>query len=125
MAKVWKLDTGTKGTGASVVPLERPAATPVPKKQHDIYVPPKRKPRAAAAPAPRPPRRFRVIDVVTAQTLGEDLDTRAVVAMLADVRGALDVRISVWDDRRDRWRLLTIAEHRTLWDAAHRADPVS
>ena len=49
--KIWVLDTETKGTGASVVPLEstlRKAGAPA----EPLYVPPKRVPRPPAPPAP-------------------------------------------------------------------------
>jgi hypothetical protein len=47
MAKTWVLDTGTKGTGARMVPLEDALEKPKPKAPSP---PPARKP---AAPAPR------------------------------------------------------------------------
>ena len=66
MAKVWVLDTETKGTGAQMVPLEKtlkqPASEPVRRRSRAV---PKRKPRRRepepaiapqpqAAPAPQP-----------------------------------------------------------------------
>jgi hypothetical protein len=119
MSKTWVLDTGTKGTGASVVPLEeeraRPARTP-----ERIYVPPKPRPRAPEPPPPRSPRRFKVVDVMTRQTLAEDVDARATVQLLRDVHSIVDVRISVRDRDAERWRLLTLDEQRAIWDARHR-----
>ena len=50
MAKTWVLDTGTKGTGARMVPLEDALETPKPEAPAS---PPARKP-AAAAPRQRP-----------------------------------------------------------------------
>jgi hypothetical protein len=119
MGKTWVLDTGTKGTGASVVPLERerprPAAAP-----ERIFVPPKPRPPAPEPPAPRVPRRFKVVDVMTRETLAEDVDARATVELLGDVHSIVDVRISVWDRDAGRWRLLTLDEQRAIWDARHR-----
>ena len=60
MAKVWVLDTETKGTGANVVPLEKVVRPP--EQREAPPTPPKRRerpaPAAEAAPA-RPRRRKR------------------------------------------------------------------
>jgi hypothetical protein len=114
MAKVWVLDTGTKGTGASVVPLEKKPAAPGASAELP-YVPPKRAPRPPKAPEPRKPRRFRVVDVVTGQVLAQDADVRATLDVLADVRSVVDVKISVWRPEAQSWRLLTLAEQKALW----------
>ena len=45
---------------------------------------------------------------------------RATVDLLKDVHSVVDVRIFVWDDEADRWRLLTLDEQRALWDASRR-----
>jgi hypothetical protein len=119
MGKTWVLDTGTKGTGASVVPLEDERDRPA-RKPERIFVPPKPLPRAPEPPPPRRPRRFKVVDVMTRETLAEDVDARATVALLEDVRSVVDVRISVWDRGAERWRLLTLDEQRAIWDARHR-----
>jgi hypothetical protein len=122
MPKVWVLDTSTKGTGASVVPLERTrdasedgAKAP--------FVPAKAPPRKREKepPAPRVPRRFKVVDVVSRETLAEGALMRATLDVLAEVRSPVDVRISVWDAETEAWRPLTIAEHRTLWEASRAA----
>ncbi len=117
MARVWVLDTSTKGTGASVVPLEsardKPPAAPRPPRKAVKPAPRKRE----KPPAPREPRRFKVVDLVSSQTLAEDADMRATLDVLHDVRSAVDVRIFVWDRERDRWHLLTLAEQRAMWDA--------
>lgn len=49
MAKTWVLDTGTKGTGARMVPLEDALEKPKPKAPS---APPARKPAAPAPPRP-------------------------------------------------------------------------
>jgi hypothetical protein len=114
VGKVWILDTETKGTGASMVPLEstlrRPAADPEP-----LYVPREPAPREPEPPPVRPPRTFRVVDVVTGAVIVEGTDTRATVAALEDVARVVDVRISVWDPDREQWRLLTLGEQNALW----------
>ena len=111
--RAWVLETSTKGTGANMVPLERvlrsPASTPT-----SIYVPPKPRPRPEPAPEPRAPRRFKVVDVLTRQVLGEDLSTRETLDALRSVRSVVDVNVYVAD--RQRWRLLTMDEQRALWD---------
>jgi hypothetical protein len=114
MAKVWVLDTGTKGTGASVVPLDKPPTGPAGSEALP-YVPPKRAPRPAKEPEPRKPRRFKVVEVVTGEVLAEDVDTRATLDVLRTMRSVVDV--TVWVRRPDggSWRLLTLAEQKTLW----------
>jgi hypothetical protein len=116
VSKVWVLDTSTKGTGASVVPLESARSAPEPKR---VVAPKKRRPKREREPAPRLPRRFKVVDLVSTETLAEDTDMRATLDVLADVRSTVDVRIFVWNNEDDGWRLLTLPEQRALWDAAH------
>lgn len=124
MAKVWVLDTETKGTGATMVPLEqreRRGRRDEPSFLRDV---PER-PEAQVEAAPRPPRRFRILDVLTRQVLGEDVDVRGTVDLLRDVQRLVDVRVSVWEPERARWRLLTLGEQRALWDARGAADSAS
>jgi hypothetical protein len=119
---VWVLDTATKGTGASVVPLEQAAPKPGAKKDPPAYQPPKprpARPKPPPAPAPRQPRRFKVVDVVSGATLAEEADTRATLEVLRGLRSVVDVRVSVWDPRAADWRLLSLGEQRVLWDARH------
>ena len=122
MAKVWVLDTETKGTGATMVPLEereRRSRRDEPSFLRDV---PER-PAAPAEPAPRPARRFQVRDVLTRELLAEDVDLRATLALLRDVRSLVDVRVSVWEPERERWRLLTLSEQRALWDVRDAGAP--
>jgi len=119
MAKTWVLETHTKGTGANIVPLEHDAdpAPEQPRERSDkLWVPPKRTPRPAPPPAPRKPRRFRVVEVTTQRVLADDASTRATVEALGEVRSSVDVAISVWSDKAGRWRLLTHGEQQALWD---------
>jgi hypothetical protein len=113
--KIWVLDTETKGTGANVVPLEstlrKPASTPEP-----LYVPPKRAPRPPQPPAPRLPRSFKIVDVTSGEILAEDVDTRAAIGVLEGLGSVVDVRIYQWDDTTERWILLTLGEHKSLWE---------
>ena len=113
MAKTWVLQTETKGTGATMVPIERTAkaaSAPAP-----VYVPRTPEPHEPEAPKPRTPRRFRVVDLMTRETLVDDGPAAAAIEALKDVRSTVDVTISVWDEHRDRWRPLTLAEQRAMF----------
>jgi hypothetical protein len=114
VGKVWVLDTETKGTGANMVPLDRvttkPGSDAVPG-----FVFPKLKPPAPAPEAPKPPRRFRVVDVQTRELLADDADARATITALEPVRSIVDVTVWMWEPERDRWRMLTLDEVRGLW----------
>jgi hypothetical protein len=113
--KIWVLDTETKGTGANVVPLEstlrKPAGAPEP-----LYVPPKRAPRPPQPPAPRLPRSFKIVDVTSGEVLAEGVNTRAAIGVLEGLGSVVDVRIYQWDDTTERWILLTLGEHKSLWE---------
>jgi hypothetical protein len=119
--KVWVLDTETKGTGAAMVPLETVLRKPT--SGEPLYVPPKREPRPPKEPEPKRPRSFRIVDVTTGEVLGEHLDTRAAVAALEKVGSVVDVRIYAWDDRNERWVLLTLGEQKALWQFRGRREP--
>jgi hypothetical protein len=67
-------------------------------------------------PAQRRPHRFKVLDVMTRRVLADVVGAREAVAALAGVRSVVDVSISVWDEDAQRWRLLSFAERRALWD---------
>lgn len=113
-ANVWVLDTETKGTGANMVPLER-----VLKKGSDRvpgFVLPERRRHEPAAPAPKRPHRFRIIDLMTRQVLADDVDVRRALEALKDVRSIVDVTIFTWDEPGGRWNRLTFGEAKALWD---------
>jgi hypothetical protein len=114
LAKVWVLDTETKGTGANVIPLERKL------KRGSDRVPgftlPELREPAADPDEPSKPRRFRIVDVMTRQALADDVDARAAVEALEDVRSIVDVSVYVWDEEAERWRRLTFGEAKALWD---------
>jgi len=120
--KIWVLDTETKGTGANVVPLEstlrKPAGAAEP-----LYVPPKRAPRPPQPPAPRLPRSFKIVDVTSGEVLAEGVDTRAAIRVLEGLGSVVDVRIYQWDDTTERWILLTLGEHKSLWDYRGKLGP--
>jgi hypothetical protein len=118
MGKVWVLDTETKGTGATIVPLDK-----TPKEQRDRPVEPwfamrhvePARPEPAQEPTERPTRRFKVVDVVSREVLAEGADGRATVDVLKGLRSVVDVRLSVWDDDAQDWRLLSLGEQKAIW----------
>jgi hypothetical protein len=121
VAKVWVLDTETKGTGANVVPLER-----VQRKRGAEAVPgfalPALRPPSPSQPDHRTPREFKVVEILTRGVLGEGLDARATVDVLKDVRSIVDVTVYVWEPEAERWRMLTYSETRMLWEYRGRVD---
>jgi hypothetical protein len=114
MARIWVLDTETKGTGAQMVPLDSVLERPAP--AGPFFVPPKPAPREPEPAEPRAPRRFRIVDVVSQAMLADDAPAREAVEVLGGVRSSVDVRVYVWEPSAERWRLLTLAEQRLLWD---------
>jgi hypothetical protein len=122
MGTTWILHTETKGTGANMVPLER-APDGESKAEPKYGLPKLREPEEA--PEPRAPRRFKVVDVMTREALAEDVSARDTVDALKDVRSMVDVNVYVWQPERERWRMLTLPEQRTLWEAAAREEPAA
>jgi hypothetical protein len=118
MAKIWVLDTETKGTGANMVPLDKVLKKPAPAEERLLRV---RRPKPVdEAPEPEPseqrePHRFRIIDVMSRQVLADDVDARGTVAALEDIRSVVDVLIDVWEPDTGDWRRLTLSEQKTLW----------
>jgi hypothetical protein len=113
VSKVWVLDSETKGTGAQMVPLEKllrqpeaPRRRPRPRRQAE---------RRAEAPEPRPPLRFRVVDAVTREVLVDAADAQTTMEELGRLRSVVDVSISVWEPKAERWRPLTLGERQTVW----------
>ena len=119
MAKTWVLDTETKGTGAHIAPLSTRERTG---EKELAIVQLERAPRAPQQPQPAPRTRFRVIDVLGASVVGEELDVRHAVAALAKMRSALDARVYVRASEDARWRLLSLADTRRLWQLARERD---
>ena len=113
--KVWVLDTETKGTGARMVPLDEVEKRPAPKGER-FFGNLRREPASDAEAPPRPPRRFKIMDVMTRQVLAEDVDARAAVEVLGGVERSVDVNVFVWAPKAERWRLLTLREQNALWE---------
>ena len=117
MPKVWVLDTETKGTGAQMVPLEKLLRQPEPPRK-----PPRRRAQRGAraeTPEPRPPLRFKVVDAVTREVLVDDADAQTTMDELGRLRSVVDVNISVWEPKAERWRPLALGERQTVWRLRH------
>jgi hypothetical protein len=117
MANTWVLDTETKGTGAHVVPLEKVARTGAHKPELNVVKLRRPKPPRLRREPDAPRRRvFKILDVMTRETLAESVDLRTTVDLLGEVRTITEVHVHVWDADRRRWRLLDLDEQRALWD---------
>ncbi|MGB9183274.1 MAG: hypothetical protein WCB67_04350 [Solirubrobacteraceae bacterium] len=115
------LDTQTKGTGATMVPLESVLSKPGRDEVPGFVFPEPKPPVPAPAEAPAP-LEFKVVDVMSRAVLAEHADTRAAVRALASVHSIVDVTIYVWEPARERWRRLTFGEARALWNYRGQAD---
>ena len=122
MAKVWVLDTETKGTGAEMVPLDkvlerrrrapkrrerapRPRRRAVPDAERDERKDPDR---------PRGPRRYRIVSALTGQVMADGVGLRDAVELVQRGRSVADVRVYVWAPEAEEWRALTLDEQRLL-----------
>src|SRR5438876_2274548 len=126
MAKTWVLDTETKGTGANMVPLEKVLRRPG--KEPDLAtVTFERPPSSPAVESPEPaaPLRFKVVDVLGARALARDVSLPATLRLLEGMRTVLDARVYVWVPSSGRWRLLTLEEHKLLWQYREREPAAS
>jgi hypothetical protein len=112
MARTWVLDTETKGTGAHIAPLK---AEPQRADRKLATVTLERPPRRVQTPEPPAPRLFKVVDVMSARVLAEGADTRETLELLDGMRSVVDARVYTWAPTARRWRLLTLAEHKSLW----------
>jgi hypothetical protein len=117
--RIWVLDHETKGTGAEMVPLDKKQGTAERASAQPQFVVSKTE-RPAIPPPPRPAARFRVEDVMTRRELGADLDGKALMALLAGVRSAVDVTVSVRRGDDDTWRPVPVHQRRLLWERARR-----
>jgi hypothetical protein len=125
--RTWVLDTETKGTGAEMVPLERLEERKRSRgRREPLRVIARDRDEQPKAPdteprEPRGPRRFKVVDVLSRQTLAEDASAVETLAVLRDARSVVDVLVYVWEPEEEDWRPLTLSERRTLWDARETA----
>jgi len=118
VSKRWVLDTETKGTGAQMVPLDKAHGGADPRAPIVVREPTDPPPKP---PAAREPRRFKVVDVMTRQTLAEDVDLRGAVDVLEPLRSVVDVNVYTWDVGRDDWVQLSQGDRGRLWDLRGRA----
>ena len=97
-----------------MVPIQKKSAHP--KREPDLALVDLGGPaRPEPAQSEAPPALFKVVDVLGARTLAENVGTREAVRALQELRSVLDARISVWSPERGRWRLLTLDEAKALW----------
>ena len=119
MGTTWVLDTATKGTGATMVPLER--VTKRSSSVEPVLAPRKhRRPPQEHEPSPPQPRHFKVVDLMSRQALVDDAPARETVDALTHVRSVVDIDIYAWQEDDDRWQRLTYAEKCLLWELAGR-----
>jgi hypothetical protein len=115
MGKTWILDSETKGTGANMVPLEKVLKKPS-SEQDLVVVALDRPPRATKSIEPLAPLKFKIVDVRSSRVLTEGASARATVDLLEGIGSVVDIRIYVWMQRAERWRLLTLDEQKLLWE---------
>src|SRR5215472_7357599 len=94
MSKTWVLDTETKGTGAEMIPLEK-TLRPERIERDLALVELDRPARPPEEPEPLAPLAFKVVDVMGARVVGEDVDVREAVELLGEMSSPLDARIYV------------------------------
>ena len=120
MAKVWVLDTETKGTGAQMVPLEKVLRQPASEPERRRGRPQPKRRHKQPAPEPVAPRRFRVIDALSRRLLADDANAPETLEVLRGVSQPVDVSIYVWEPKPEEWRLLTNRERKLLWEFRER-----
>jgi hypothetical protein len=52
------------------------------------------------------------------EPLVDDGTAREVMDALEGVRSIVDVNLYVWQEERDRWRMLTFPERHAMWELA-------
>ena len=67
-------------------------------------------------------RRFRIVSVLTRQTLADDVGISEALEALRGVGSVVDVNVFVWDRGEEDWRPLTMSERRRLWNLRSSAD---
>ena len=120
MAKIWVLDTETKGTGAEMVPLERALRGKRSAPERDPVRVVKRRPDGSRAEAgegevrPRGPRRFKLVNALSGQVLADGAPVDEVVEAMEGMRSVADARVYVWEPDARGWRPLSLREQRVL-----------
>jgi hypothetical protein len=59
--------------------------------------------------------------VLSGAEIARDVGAEAAVRILEGMRTVLDARLYVWIEEQRRWRLLTLEEHKLLWQFRGRA----
>ena len=115
----WVLDTETKGTGAEMVPLERLEERKRLRRKRDrirVIGPKADSPDdSVERDEARAPRRFRIVSVLSRQTLAEDVGISEALDALRGVSSVVDVNVFVREPDEGNWRPLTMPERRRLW----------
>ncbi len=124
----WVLDTETKGTGAEMVPLERLEERKRLQAERERIRVVGPKPDPGDEPvfepeAERAPRRFRIVSVLSRQTLADDVGISEALEVLRGVGSIVDVNVFVWEPEQVDWRPLTMSERRRLWSLRPAVDP--
>jgi hypothetical protein len=117
----WVLDTETKGTGAEMVPLERlEERKRLEGARERIRVIARGETDAQGetrpnAEAPRVPRRFKVVNVLTRQLLADDVGLSEALEALRYLHSVVDANVYIWEPDEEDWRPLSVSERRMLW----------
>ena len=124
MAKTWVLDTETKGTGAHIAPLKRDRdAAPSKLSLVNLHPPAgagELQPDAAEASSAPPPKRFKVVDLLSGAVLAEDVSATDALAAMRSLRKAVDALVYVRNEE-GRWRMLSLGDTKALWALRERA----
>ena len=120
MAKAWVLDTDTKGTGAEMVPLEKLERQRRRGRDRERISVIRRTPLPPEEPTEdadrTDERRFKVVNVLSREVLGDGVEPREAVELLERVRSVVDVRIYVWEPELEDWRALSLREKKLMWE---------
>jgi hypothetical protein len=120
MAKAWVLDTDTKGTGAEMVPLDKLERRRQRGRDRERISVIRRAPLPSQEPAEDSerdaPRRFKLVNVLTREVLGDGVGPHEAVELLEGVRSVVDVRIYVWEPQLEDWRPLSLREKKLMWE---------
>jgi hypothetical protein len=120
MAKAWVLDTDTKGTGAEMVPLEKLERQRQRARDRERISVIRRTPVPPEKPAEDPERddqrRFKLVNVLSREVLGDGVGPREAVDLLEGVRSVVDVRVYVWEPELEDWRALSLREKKLMWE---------
>ena len=98
-----------------MVPLEKALKRPSPE-QDLVVVALERPPRPTESSEPPAPVTFKVVDVRSSRVLAEGIGVRETVDLLEDIGSIVDISIYAWMRDAKRWRLLTFAERKALWE---------